>query len=352
MTLAAPGTLEGDALARDIAGYERDYHQKVGAGQANVNPLYLLNLGKNAQNVGNVAYYNARDNRIEIRDITIQGGFIQLYGDIINTGSGTLEALDGYGRIKIDNRSGYELVVNNLNAGQEIEGQIKIIDTAGTTTKTTVYRMLGDDVVVEDGNGAEISRATNQSATTYQTLAGQRYSWVTGQAIKNIEVRTKSVNSLDLWLFKIDALIADSESWNKTRYSTTPITLEKGAYYSLVAPSTGFQYSYDYSSVDLLNLDGGGQLATGRRRASGRHHPEGCQSLSVGYHHVAVAGFRRLRAWGLDTVLALCADPLLVFRSGHGTGDQGHTYAHHRRRPRDQYPFQRLRYGKDRYPFQ
>ena len=74
------------------------------AGGVNVNPLCLLDLGDNARNIGNVVYYNARDNVIEVRDNTIQGGFMQLYGNIINTdrNNGKLQVLDGFGRASFE----------------------------------------------------------------------------------------------------------------------------------------------------------------------------------------------------------------------------------------------------------
>jgi len=251
VTLAAPGTAAGDALQFAIEGFELDYHTKIANGDT-VSPYYLLDLGVAAVGVGNSVYYNARDNRIEIRDIRIQGGFIQLYGQIVNTGSGTLQALDGYGQITITNESNYEIVINNLNAGQEIEGIIKIIDTYSDTT--TIYHHIGDDTVVEtiDALGVTTeSTLAGVSSTAYTPSSGQVYTWVTGQAKNIVEIRKNWKNSLDLWLVKIDALVADSSSWQKTSYYTDFVALQEGAYYSTNSSLDDVAYQYKYTRVEL-----------------------------------------------------------------------------------------------------
>jgi len=251
VTLAATGTAAGDALQFAIEGFELDYHTKIANGDT-VSPYYFLDLGAAAVGVGNSVYYNARDNRIEIRDIRIQGGFIQLYGQIVNTGSGTLQALDGYGQITITNESDYEIVINNLNAGQEIEGIIKIIDTYSDTT--TIYHHIGDDTVVEiiDALGVTTeSTLAGVSSTAYTPSSGQVYTWVTGQSKNIIEIRKNWKNSLDLWLVKIDALVADSSSWQKTSYYTDFIPLQEGAYYSTNSSLDNVAYQYKYTRVEL-----------------------------------------------------------------------------------------------------
>ncbi|MCK4502130.1 MAG: hypothetical protein KAU22_03785, partial [Desulfuromonadales bacterium] len=246
VTIAATGTVAGDDVQRQIEGFELDYHNKIAAGQV-VSPYYLLDLGANAVNVGRIVYYNALENCIEIKDITIQGGFIQLYGDIVNTGSGTLQALDGYGQIAIENNSDYEIVINNLNAGQEIEGVIKIIDTAKDTT--TFYRHIGDDIVVEtidSVGGTTETTISDTSNTTYQPEAGQRYTWVTGQSKTVVEIFKDWDNSLNLFLFTIDTTSTDFSTWQSSEYYTDPTALEEGVYYSVDTSVPNFVYEYSY----------------------------------------------------------------------------------------------------------
>jgi hypothetical protein len=255
VTLPEAGTLEGDILHNQIAEYDSDYHQRVSGGEINVNPLYLLDLGVNAENVGNVVFYDAKEDVIEIRDVSIQGGFIHLYGDIINTGSGTLNVLDGFGRINIDNRSDYDLVVNNLNAGNEVEGEIRIIDTAkGTTTIYTKDASGNVVVTVDDGATITTTSHADPSTVVYDPLAGQCYSWVTGQEQREVEVRYDHDKSLNLWLFTIDALVADSVNWSKHNFSLDPLPLLEGEYYRSSSPVTDLIYGYDYEKLTLKDL--------------------------------------------------------------------------------------------------
>ena len=52
--------------------------------------------------------YNAREDRLELAGVQVQGGYIELFGQIFNTkaGGGELRVLDGYGQIEVRNDSG------------------------------------------------------------------------------------------------------------------------------------------------------------------------------------------------------------------------------------------------------
>ncbi|MHB8092924.1 MAG: hypothetical protein ACYDH8_15195 [Syntrophales bacterium] len=247
VTLPGPGSLEGDTLERQIQGYDREYHQKIAAGQVNADPLYLLVLADASSNIGNSVYYNAREDRIEVRDLGIQGGSIQIFGDIMSTGSGRLNALDGFGRIRIENRTSYDLLVNHLDAGSEIEGEIRIVDTAGEATRTTVYRRLGDDIVVSDGSGSTIDTLEGTSTASYEPLAGLRYRWVTGQSKTIIEVRKHSEKSLSLFGADLNWLMSESANWSdKFQFYTDQVPLMQGEYYVEQAPAADFIYHYGF----------------------------------------------------------------------------------------------------------
>lgn len=92
--------------------------------------------------------YNARENRLELGGVTVQGGYIELFGQIFNTnnqGGGKLRVLDGYGQIKVDNGTDLPLWVNTLDTGRGVKGEIRItniigIDADGTpVTATSTY---------------------------------------------------------------------------------------------------------------------------------------------------------------------------------------------------------------------
>ncbi|MGP0702844.1 hypothetical protein, partial [Escherichia coli] len=83
---------------------------------------------------------------------------LEIYGNIFSTGSGKLRTIDGYGRISIDNQTGYEMTLNRLDVGPGIAGTIKITDTApdkridADTPLTTIYTRVGDTIVQTDNH--------------------------------------------------------------------------------------------------------------------------------------------------------------------------------------------------------
>ena len=57
---------------------------------------------------------------------------MQLYGDIVSTGGGQINVLDGYGTVNITNNTSYAIVTNNVDTGQGVAGKLLITDTAYT----------------------------------------------------------------------------------------------------------------------------------------------------------------------------------------------------------------------------
>lgn len=125
----------------------------------NASPLYKL-----SDKYGNVdAYYNAVTGQIELADVRVEGGYVEIYGHILNTSqnSGEIMVTDGYGRVNINNRSGKEIVVNNMSLSNRISGVIKITDlakknAAGEYLQTT-YTRNGNTITVADNNGGNTS---------------------------------------------------------------------------------------------------------------------------------------------------------------------------------------------------
>lgn len=97
---------------------------------------------------------------------------------------------DGYGRVNINNRSGREIVVNNMSLSNRISGVIKITDlakknAAGEYLQTT-YTRNGNTITVADNNGGSkdinaVQDENGKSSTAYSPLENQRYVWQTGQ---------------------------------------------------------------------------------------------------------------------------------------------------------------------------
>tara|TARA_R110002096_G_C14660778_1_gene727808 strand:- start:318 stop:19061 length:18744 start_codon:yes stop_codon:yes gene_type:complete len=90
---------------------------------------------KRDPNFNNVkVYYNYDTDQIEIDNLVVQGGEVRITGDITSTGSGRIEALDGYGRVNIDSAAMTPVVIQRIDLGQTsgdaLAGLVSIQDTS------------------------------------------------------------------------------------------------------------------------------------------------------------------------------------------------------------------------------
>ncbi|TVT46933.1 MAG: leukotoxin LktA family filamentous adhesin [Denitromonas halophila] len=138
----------------------------------------------------------------------VKGGYIQLYGQILNTaGSASrLKVLDGFGQIVVTNPTDRAVVVNNLSTGTDADGSgrgvrgvidITDIQRVNTTNGTsdaihTVITRENNTVMLDqtgrwEGSvfnpnyrftGADITAADGRN-TTYDPQTGLRYVWTT-----------------------------------------------------------------------------------------------------------------------------------------------------------------------------
>lgn len=118
--------------------------------------------------------YNAREDRLELAGVQVQGGYIELFGQIFNTreGGGTLRVLDGYGQIEVANGTGKTLWVNTLDAGRGAQGRIVITDLTVDADGNTVV-----------GSPTTFTRAPGEARTgvdAYAPTANLRYVMTTG----------------------------------------------------------------------------------------------------------------------------------------------------------------------------
>ena len=65
------------------------------------------------------AWWNAEEQRIE------------LVGEMMSTGGGQLEVIDGFGSIRIVNETNHDLLLNTLDTGRGVEGTIRNIGRMG-----------------------------------------------------------------------------------------------------------------------------------------------------------------------------------------------------------------------------
>ena len=179
-------------LDKFIAAKQSEWEQSG----RNPNTKYQI-TGLESDVPGTIAsYYNPVSRQIELGGVTVQGGRVELFGQIMNTGGGSIKALDGYGQINVVNNTSYGLVVNTLDAGNNIHGIVKITDTGkvlsdangphylitqyqrneqGKIDTTTSHTGLNDAITVTSDT---VSRNVDAG---YSPLVGTRYVWTMGQ---------------------------------------------------------------------------------------------------------------------------------------------------------------------------
>ncbi|MEL6645417.1 MAG: leukotoxin LktA family filamentous adhesin [Pseudomonadota bacterium] len=141
----------GAGIDAEIAG--------LGAGSGRLalyNPAGAVAGNYQSTNIsGDVAvFYNYATGQLELDTIAVEGGMVEIYGDIISTGYGSIQALDGFGQIDIQSAASTPLVINRLDLGSGggIQGLVRITDTSKTggdgNALVTEFRRSGNNFEV------------------------------------------------------------------------------------------------------------------------------------------------------------------------------------------------------------
>ncbi|MEM9708502.1 MAG: leukotoxin LktA family filamentous adhesin [Pseudomonadota bacterium] len=202
--------------------------------------------------------YNFDEGQLELDPVTVEGGSVEIFGDIISTGYGEIEALDGFGKINITSATTVPLVVNRLDLGAGVagvEGLVRITDTSKTggdgNALVTEFRRVGNAVQVVDSTtsstttdpdtGLTVTVPTNVVSSTvgrdgtYNPTANRDY--ITLSAEETVREWYK--------LRKVEVIIGIKGTRRRTSTSNTNIstsTLDLG-----LAPYVGASIgNYDY----------------------------------------------------------------------------------------------------------
>ena len=268
-----------------LAQAKSDYDALVAAGMKPTDPRFRI---KNTS--GNiVAFFNAELNRIELEPVKVEGGKLELLGEILNTGGGSIAAMDGYGRFNINNLTGYDIVLNGLDTGNNIEGRVRITDylrrwdanangglgaiVTGPTQSSTATQAYYDsltpvtrevtrlganvqtrDLIRTTGANNELIEVTvktyddrvNSRNTAYAPVTGQTYTWVTGQR-STTNTYAKYEKETKFWFFPGDWSLSDRTFYREYPDSTPLMQGE----YTKIDPSMGAN-TYRYQRRDVL----------------------------------------------------------------------------------------------------
>lgn len=182
------------------------------AGQAPSGAKILVadQAGKEIEGVS----YDRTNDRFVISDVEVHGGHVSIVGTILNTTNDTnkarIEALDGYGTIRVKNDSDKNIELKTLSTGGGLEGKIEITDldrSSGKITRKTTYTRK-DGVIQQsvqsytNGNPTgdpAISTFTNAKDAKYLTTKGSYYTVQTGQDSSTTTTYELHDTRLDWW---------------------------------------------------------------------------------------------------------------------------------------------------------
>jgi filamentous hemagglutinin family protein len=207
--------------------------------------------------------YDAQNDRLELADVRMGGGHMELFGDIFSTGNGELRVMDGYGRINITNTTAYDLAVGRLDTGPGVEGMIRITDTARGLDGR--YRGAGDTPLVTEitrvnglattrtntgvGGAMQVvgtSSANDGRSTTFDPMANRRFNWINGQTT-NWE-RTETYETKTTWGADFLGRDPGRQPSSVSAPSQTYTARASGDWLSIVS-TQGADYLMDYSTA-------------------------------------------------------------------------------------------------------
>ncbi|MBF0462627.1 MAG: hypothetical protein HQL87_14685, partial [Magnetococcales bacterium] len=208
-------------------------------------------------------FFDANSGTIMLDPIVANGGHISLTGQILSTGNGQLRVASGYASVNITNNSQYQLSVGTIDVSKDRVGTITVTDS--TTLAREVYTVK-DGIVTQQayqGNlvpasgpddiasivytpGASSTHSASETLS-YQPTPGQYYTWVDGQEMTKVVIKTYEQNSFNLLGFEWDALAADSSA-----ISTDVQTRDKSPLLESEVVSTlaGDPYAYSISFME------------------------------------------------------------------------------------------------------
>ena len=165
-----------------------------GSGLVRLNHVTAIADGNGTDEVPQV-YWDSDKQRIQVQRIDAAGGgSVSLTGNIINTNTlGNITVNSGYGDVQINNSTGYDLLLTDINLGSGGQSVVRITDTlktwgsgaaAGRAQTWWYVNQAGQDSVsvYNDANGANsLADASLGSVIgrdfTYNPQSGARYEW-------------------------------------------------------------------------------------------------------------------------------------------------------------------------------
>ena len=183
--------------------------------------------------------FNAKENRLELAGVQVQGGYIELFGQILNTNAagGELRVLDGYGKVKVENKTNLALVVNTLDTGRGTKGEINITNILGVNADGSLNV---DYQHFERGSGS-------RDGGYYTLPSGMRYAMQVGYDSGTTEFYRYSQSGWFDIASTFSGLALDNYRLN-TVYST-PDPMSRGEYLITGSTNTNATTIHDHEKL-------------------------------------------------------------------------------------------------------
>ncbi len=162
--------------------------------------------------------------KIVVSPMVVQGGIVELTGEVFSTGGGEIRSLDGYGRINVVSESAIPIELGRIDAGelgeagQGLEGVVRITDTSRTTGAgdflITEFRRVGSQFRQLDNetfDTLEIDFDNDGATDATRILPTNLVAASTSNGGRSGEYQTRE---------NIDLVINRSETVSQTRTST------------------------------------------------------------------------------------------------------------------------------------
>ncbi len=212
-------------------------------------------------------YYEGTTGQLALGQTDVQGGLIVLYGDMLSTGSGNINVLDGYGAINVVNNTNYPLVETGLSTGGGTAGKLTITDTGkenaqGQPLVTEYYRQSGQvystsyylnsdgTVASVVSNPAQFTGPNAGARTASYQPAAARFVWEDGQ---DLSVTVTDNYQTSSWAGIIHLNSSDLVS-SKTQ-AGTPEPLLDGEWIDNAATDPGFANLTPGTGIDSADYE-------------------------------------------------------------------------------------------------
>ena len=225
-------------------GFAKDW---IAANPGLAGTLYRVITPATTGSLGAVgASYDPTANDYVLDPVTVHGGYVQIYGQILNTSAttGQINVLDGFGTIAITNTTGLKVVTSQLDAGTDPSGTYR--GTAGVIDITDVHL---DNALTTPTYPQGVANGSSPLVDVTHTVYTRDYDVLTGQGQVVAQQQTGYLDPNGNAIYSANlALLTGGSQPSNTGNRT-----------SSYAPLAGQRYVYtdgtDYTAVSQFEHD-------------------------------------------------------------------------------------------------